>query len=413
MSLATPSPSALPQRASVGPAQTGRGWSRKSLAIAGLAALGAGALVLITLVRLKITGGFLFDFRGDLYAPASAILHGRNPYDPHFLAALAGAMHAGRPVSPGFAVAVYPAPSLVASIPLAFMPVEASGLLFQALMVAAMVGGLRLLGVRDWRCHLAALLSWPFVFGLDVGALGPALVFGAGVAWRLREDLWRPALAIALIVIAKLFPWPLLGWLLVTRRFKTLAVSLLIALILAAAAWSSIGFTGLADYPRMLSDLSFVERGAGSSLVTTLIALGIPGGLSEAIALVVALMIMGVASRRVGRPHGDAQALGLAVIAALIASPIVWPHYFVLLFVPIALVRPRLSVLWLLPLPTVLVPNHNPHSVYALAPWLLLTATVGIALCRDNFTAPASAHERPSRPTHRRSGSGDAVAGLR
>ena len=38
------------------------------------------------------------------------------------------------------------------------------------------------------------------------------------------------------------------------------------------------------------------------------------------------------------------------IIAALVASPMVWPHYLALLFVPIALVSPTLSWLWLTPL---------------------------------------------------------------
>jgi hypothetical protein len=39
----------------------------------------------------------------------------------------------------------------------------------------------------------------------------------------------------------------------------------------------------------------------------------------------------------------------LALAAALAASPIVWMHYFLLLLVPLALARPRLSPLWLVP----------------------------------------------------------------
>ena len=35
--------------------------------------------------------------------------------------------------------------------------------------------------------------------------------------------------------------------------------------------------------------------------------------------------------------------------AALAASPIVWVHYFLLLLVPLALIRPRLSLLWFVP----------------------------------------------------------------
>ena len=42
-------------------------------------------------------------------------------------------------------------------------------------------------------------------------------------------------------------------------------------------------------------------------------------------------------------------ALTLCLAAALAASPIVWMHYFLLLLVPLALIRPRLSPLWLVP----------------------------------------------------------------
>jgi len=37
-------------------------------------------------------------------------------------------------------------------------------------------------------------------------------------------------------------------------------------------------------------------------------------------------------------------------VAALVLTPILWLHYLVLLLVPIALARPRLSALWLVPL---------------------------------------------------------------
>jgi len=62
-----------------------------------------------------------------------------------------------------------------------------------------------------------------------------------------------------------------------------------------------------------------------------------------------------VAAWRVARdpyrtpPDRDASALTLVLAAALAASPIVWIHYFLLLLVPIALTRPRLSLLWLVP----------------------------------------------------------------
>jgi len=41
--------------------------------------------------------------------------------------------------------------------------------------------------------------------------------------------------------------------------------------------------------------------------------------------------------------------LTLALAAGFAASPIVWMHYFLLLLVPLALARPRLSPLWFVP----------------------------------------------------------------
>jgi hypothetical protein len=49
--------------------------------------------------------------------------------------------------------------------------------------------------------------------------------------------------------------------------------------------------------------------------------------------------------------HRDARyAPGLALAAALVLSPIVWRHFFVLLMVPLALSRPRFDAVWLIPI---------------------------------------------------------------
>jgi hypothetical protein len=48
------------------------------------------------------------------------------------------------------------------------------------------------------------------------------------------------------------------------------------------------------------------------------------------------------------RYDGDRRAFSLAVGAALVLSPVVWPHYFALLLIPLALYRPTLSWAWAL-----------------------------------------------------------------
>jgi hypothetical protein len=296
----------------------------------------------------------LFDFKGGLYNAGVAILHGHDPYQAQFLARQAGIVNAGgiaigETTKNAFSIPVYPAPINLAVVPLSLLPFWAAGVLWTLLSIAAMIAGLRLLGVRDWRCIALALVSWPFVFGADLGALGPMLLLGAGVAWRWRDRLWPPAMALASIVVAKVFPWTLGAWLLATRRYRALALAVAIAVVACIAAWAVIGFSGMAEYPKMLSNLSVIEEGRAVSIVAVLLAAGVPAMMAKAVALGVTAALLGAAWRFGRRPGGDAQAFGLTIIAALCSTPIVWEHYMVLLFVPIALVSPRLSALWLVP----------------------------------------------------------------
>ncbi len=46
----------------------------------------------------------------------------------------------------------------------------------------------------------------------------------------------------------------------------------------------------------------------------------------------------------------DRRSFTFALAAALALTPVVWNHYLLLLIVPVAIARPRLSGLWLLPL---------------------------------------------------------------
>ena len=59
---------------------------------------------------------------------------------------------------------------------------------------------------------------------------------------------------------------------------------------------------------------------------------------------------MALVALRGRRPGADGWTFVVAMGATFALSPIVWLHYFVLLYIPIAIVRPRLSWLWALPL---------------------------------------------------------------
>lgn len=279
----------------------------------------------------------------------------------------------------------YPAPTAFAMAPLALLPFAAASSLLLALLVLAVPGTLYMLGVRDWRCYGAAFLWIPVLAGIRIGSLTPLLVLGLAVAWRYRDRPWIASPVIAAIVVAKLFLWPLLFWLLAVRRTGTAAAAAGVGASSALLAWAALGFAGLADYPELLRRLADAVQYDGYSIVALGIALGAGDGLSGAASVALGLAVLGVAvlaARR--RPADEGTVFALVLVAALVLSPIVWLHYFALLLVPVAIASPRFSPLWLLPLGFWLIPYQESDGelwriLLALA---LLAAAVGAALSR-------------------------------
>lgn len=351
-----------------------------------------GAVLLFAVIPIALTVGmlgftfggpsFVFDFHGGLYNAAHDILLGHSPYHPGYLAHQAAVKRAGG-TPPYIDVPVYPPPSLVAAIPFGLLPWKLAGALFALLSIGAVVLALRLLDVRDWRCYGAAFASWPVNSSLRLGALTPLLVLGAAFLWRWRGEVLLAAVAAASIVTAKLFPWTIAIWLLATRRYRTLALTIVLGAGGVIAAWGLIGFDGISSYPQMLSDLSFIQRGIGVSTLAALLSLGIATAAAQAAAAVIAVVLLVVAWRVARRPDGDRRAFALTVTAALIASPNVWPHYLALLFVPIALISREFSPMWLVPLLAWLAPTQQTHgNVWLILPHLAIEAIVILHLCR-------------------------------
>jgi hypothetical protein len=375
-------------------------WLRRTLIrVLGYGSLTLSGLWLLYITVLRVGKLVFFDFTGGLYNAGVAIVHGADPYRAEFLAHQAALMRAGHVVigetsANTFSIPVYPAIANVLVVPFTVLPPLVAGAVYSLLGVAAMVGGLRLLGVRDWRCHLLALVSWPFVYGVFLGAVGPFLVLGLGVAWRWRDRVVRPAVAVAALVAVKVFPWTVAVWLLITRRYRAFALSAAAGLVLTLAAWAAIGFHGLLQYPQMLSDMSFIQEDRAVSVVGILVVAGVPSAVATLVALVLGGLVLLLAWRLSSGPDGDRRAFGLAILAALTATPIVWDHYMVLLFVPIALISPRMSATWLIPVSYPLInalsrfvpvePGNHPFSPDLLrgsVTWVLLEILTGFVLC--------------------------------
>jgi hypothetical protein len=211
------------------------------------------------------------------------------------------------------------------------------------------------------------------------------------LAWRYRDRAVVTSAVIGGAIVLKLFVWPLVVWLAATRRWWAAVGASLVAVGLALASWAAIGFGGLADYPELLRRLSDLEAENSYSAFASLVAVGLPDALARVVVLAVGVALLAIAWRE-GRTMGDGdrRSLTLALAAGLVLTPILWLHYLVLLVVPIALARPRLSLLWFAPLALTVFELLNWYRGWpsgdgrALASVAVVTAVVFIVSARSS-----------------------------
>jgi alpha-1,2-mannosyltransferase len=319
----------------------------------------------------------LQDF-GIFRKAALAVMHGRSPYVAATPAALAH-----------FDKFVYPPVTALLLAPVAALPSEVGRVLVFAGGLVAIVAALRLLDVEDWRCYGVALLSTPAINSLALGALTSFLFLGAALAWRYRDRTVASAVAVAFTAVLKLFLWPLVVWLLATRRWRSAVYCVVAGTVLVVGGWAVIGFAGFRSYPTLVHVLDRIEAPASYSIVALV---GVHGGVETAVtvALAVALALAVVLAARAR--DGDRRAFAVAVLAALFATPLLWLHYLLLLYVPIALYRPRLAPLWFLPLVLWVTPTaHSQGVTWKIAVGLAVVGVVALgALSRGSGPRAAS-----------------------
>jgi glycosyl transferase family 87 len=305
----------------------------------------------------------LQDF-GIFRTAASEVIHGRSPYVAHPTAAAFA----------HFDKFVYPPIAAVVFAPFAALPAGPARVLMFSAGLAALLGALRLLGVSDWRCYGVAVISAPTINTLALGAITSFLLLGAALAWRHRDKPAVVGVATAFTAVMKLFLWPLGVWLLATRRWRAAAICAGTGLILLLGGWAVIDFAGLRSYPTLVHLLQQVEAPVSYSFVALL---GVGGTTATAVTVVLSLaavVAVLVAARSSG---GERRGCAVAVLVSLVASPLVWIHYLLLLYVPIALYRPRLSGLWFVPLLLWATPTTHSHgTTWRIALALFVVAVV-------------------------------------
>jgi alpha-1,2-mannosyltransferase len=329
-----------------------------------------GALVAgFTIYANAKNHNFAFDFRGGEWVAGRDVLAGRSPYpapDPAHLVAVGNA---------------YIPPPLLAvlSVPLSLLPMVPAVIVLDVVSTAALALALRIVGVRDWRVYGLALTSFPCVSTIVLGQPDGLLALGVALAWRYRSS-WRGAVAGGLVIALKLLAWPLLLWLVVTRRFRQAGVAAAVAIASTLGSWSLIGVKGLSQYPRLLSADATAFEARSRSVVAAAVGLGTTAHAARIIALLVAAAIAVIVWRLVG--DRDLGAFSAALAFGLLSSPILWMHYLVLLFAPLAVARKRADAVWLLTIAYWISPTDLPAPVWKIVCVLAVTATLSVLAAR-------------------------------
>lgn len=245
---------------------------------------------------------------------------------------------------------VYPAPAAVMLAPFGLLPQPLADGLFTLLLGTAAALALRLCRVRDWRCYGVALLWAPVFSAIQAANVTLLLALGLAFLWRVRDRTIAAGAVAAILVAVKIFLWPIVVWLAVRRGLRSAAWSVLLTAAITITGWSVIGFAGFADYPHLVRLVERIEAPRSYSLA----ALAMLVGLGHVAAMIVTFVVGGgvlIASVVLGKREVDGRrSFALAVAATILLSPVVWLHYFALLLVPMAILRPRFGPIWLLPL---------------------------------------------------------------
>jgi hypothetical protein len=321
----------------------------RGLAIATGAVLGAVALV----VAAKVVGRWYYDPAlfaiagwgsvpdfGVFYLAADAVVHGRSPYDLD--------------LPPAYLGYVYPPLLAFLISPLTLVSFPTAMTLWSVGSISFVVLALMVLGVSDWRCYPVALL-WPFNrSALEFGDIEPLLLLAVSLSWRYRDVPVRASLAGGFSIALKLYVWPLALWYGLSGRIRAALLTCAAAVGFVLVPWALLSFRDLTSYPGLLTDVA--DQQANSwSLVALAEGLDFAPTFARTLALAVGACLLFLSYRAARAPSDpqqvqDRRSFTLALAAALALTPVVWNHYLLLLIVPVAIARPRLSGLWLLPL---------------------------------------------------------------
>jgi hypothetical protein len=283
------------------------------------------------------------DFRNAYWPAGDRLLHGTSPF-----------ASTNSQIQDGVAF-TYPALAALVVAPFALFDPGTGGGLMTALCITLILATVLVLGVRDLRVYAVVLLWAPTVSSWQSANLTAMLCFGLAIVWRYRD---RPAVtgsAIALLISLKPFVWPAALWLLATRRYKAAAMATIVGAAVNLAAWMVVGIQQMPRFVHLSGMVTHAMERTGYGAIALAGHLG-SSRLDGTVLEVVLSLATAIACVLKGRAGDDRRAFTLAIALMLLASPLVWRHYLVLLILPLAIAQPQLSPAWLVPMLLWLVP---------------------------------------------------------
>jgi hypothetical protein len=266
-------------------------------------------------------------------------------------------------------------------LPFLVLPAAAGPWIWAGLLYGAFVGGLLAIPVRReirWLTLLVFGLSWPFVYSLKLGQVGPLLVLSFALGWRWLDRQVPLGLTIAFGTIVKVQPVLLIGWAAVTRRWTAAFVAVT---VLAAAAILVVPLVGIEAWPDFVTILLRVSRPITTDHNFAPGAILYQLGLDEAMASVVqaASTLSALAAMGWSWFRRDATCGYLAtVIVSQLISPILWEHYAIVLALPVAFLMARRHW-WAVVIPLLMawpLIGLTPPIAYPIAFWVVLLAVI-------------------------------------
>lgn len=350
-----------------------------------------------------------------------AIAMGHEPHD--FIAYDLAARHllAGQPLfdtsataTGGLGLFLYPPSFALLMLPVVLLPTSVAAPIWMILLVVVALLAVWLMPVNRvirWVLTLMLGLSYPMIDALAQGQVGPFILLLFAIGWRAIDwrrngqptgaPEWPTALGVAIGLGAtiKVQPVIAIGWAILTRRWKAALVAIAVAGGLALVATVFVGIGAWSDLARVLAQTN--------QPITTEFSVGIARATWElgaspelATSLYVASLVSAAAAVLAAIRWGSAVSSYLVTAAASqLLSPVVWAHYGIVLFLPVAwlLSRGRWWAILILVATSVPISDNDPAIVYPIVFAIAIVATLreGILARREGFVAPLPAAAAP------------------